>query len=152
MDLIFSNLKTMKKYLFLLLFFCTLSFSYAQSNLYISYDEAGNRISRGVVLISSAYTSGDSRLAGTLQEPIPDDFISVYPNPTSYYVNIEFAEMEDTDNISYQLFDEQGRFVTKGQIQSTPTQLDISKESNGNYFLYINHNGRKGQWQIIKIG
>ena len=144
----------MKKYFFLLLCCGIFSSTFAQFNLSIDYDEAGNRINRKVIVLSSANSNGTNiRLAGTYETPsYSDELVDIYPNPTRYYVNLEFSEMEDSEHIHFQLFDEQGRFVKEAEVKNKLTKVDLSKEPNGVYFLNINRNGKKSEWRIVKIG
>ena len=142
----------MKSYLFLFLCCGILSTSFVQSNLLIEYDEAGNRINRKIVVTPISNSGSNIRLADTLLSPIPEGVLSVYPNPSRYYVNVEFSNVEDSDIISYQLIDEQGRFVTEGRLKQRLTKLDISNQPIWIYFLNINRNEQKSQWKIVKIG
>jgi hypothetical protein len=126
--------------------------SYAQLKIVLEYDESGNRISRKIVVTPSSNTGSNFRLAGTFQAPIPDGLLSIYPNPTRHFVNVEFSQIENEDIIHYELLDKQGRLVLEGDINSKLTQVDLSQVTNGNYFLNINRNAQKSSWQIVKIG
>jgi hypothetical protein len=117
----------------------------------LEYDESGNRISRKIV-VTPSNTDSNFRLAGTFQAPIPEGLVKVYPNPTRYFFNLEFLEIEENDKITYQLIDEQGRKVLKGKIKNKLSQIDLSNYRNGNYYIIINRNGQSSQWQIVKIG
>lgn len=122
--------------------------SYSQNHqINLEYDDAGNRIKRHIITLDG------ERLANPDQELVfEDEFVSIYPNPTRYYFNLEFSQMSQDDKIDYILSDEQGREVRKGKIKESITKIDLSKQRNGIYFLNILRNGKKSNWQIVKIG
>ena len=140
----------MKKILFILLCSGLFSISYAQSNLQVDYDDAGNRIQRKVIVLDN---NSDSRLSDSLQaESYSDDLVSIYPNPSRYFFNLEFSNFEDSERIYFQLYDEQGRFVLENEVSNKRTKVDIASQPNGIYILNINRKGKVSQWQIVKVG
>jgi len=58
---------------------------------------------------------------------------SVFPNPTNDYLTIE---MEDVQEITFQLFDLQGRLLNEGQFTSRTT-VDTDKLAVGTYYLKL---------------
>lgn len=144
----------MKKFGLLLLGVGMSCLTMAQSNLSIEYDDAGNRTLRKVIVLnSSSQDDGSARQTDSTQTiSYSDDMVSIYPNPTRYYVNLEFSEMDIDETISFQLHDEQGRFVMEKTVNQHITKVDLSKEPNGVYLLSIQRRGKLSQWQIVKIG
>ena len=58
---------------------------------------------------------------------------SIYPNPTSSFVNISFEKLEDP--ITLRVFDIRGRLINENIFSEKITQFDMSNYSNGIYFL-----------------
>ena len=58
---------------------------------------------------------------------------SIYPNPTSSFVNISFEKLEDPITLS--VFDIRGRLINENIFSEKITQFDMSNYSNGIYFL-----------------
>lgn len=58
---------------------------------------------------------------------------SIYPNPTSSFVNISFEKLEDP--ITLRVFDVRGRLINENIFSEKITQFDMSNYSNGIYFL-----------------
>lgn len=58
---------------------------------------------------------------------------SIYPNPTSSFVNISFEKLEDP--ITLRVFDVRGRLINENIFSEKLTQFDMSNYSNGIYFL-----------------
>jgi len=61
------------------------------------------------------------------------DFVRIYPNPANDYINIHLA---DTYNqITYKLYDVQGRILLSGELTNQHQQIDISNLYAGVYFI-----------------
>ena len=58
---------------------------------------------------------------------------SIYPNPTSSFVNISFEKLEEP--ITLRVFDIRGRLINENIFSEKITQFDMSNYSNGIYFL-----------------
>ena len=58
---------------------------------------------------------------------------SIYPNPTSSFVNISFEKLSDP--ITLRVFDVRGRLINENIFSEKITQFDMSNYSNGIYFL-----------------
>lgn len=62
--------------------------------------------------------------------------LSIYPNPTSENLQIEFEEFKDYD-ATYQLLDLSGKLLLESKIQSDQSIIDMSTYQSGVYFLNI---------------
>ncbi len=71
---------------------------------------------------------------------IEDHLISVnllaYPNPTSDYLNIKVTNM-DYNNISYKLFDLNGRLLANRKLENSSNQIRMTQLPSALYFLKI---------------
>jgi len=61
---------------------------------------------------------------------------NIYPNPSTGILNIEFPTNK-LNNCNYKIVDPSGRLITKGEINSNITKIDISEFSEGKYILTI---------------
>jgi hypothetical protein len=66
------------------------------------------------------------------KEPHIADLLSIYPNPTSHWLTLEWT---GSSAYSIALFDLQGRLLIPQQIWATNTQLDLSPFPAGLYLL-----------------
>ncbi len=73
---------------------------------------------------------------------------SVYPNPTASTVNLKI-ENQSLDNLSFQLFDINGKQLLREKITSNETHITMGEFANANYFLKIIDNNK--ELQTIKI-
>ena len=73
-----------------------------------------------------------------------------YPNPTTDYIVLSLTNATLTD-LSYMMFDLQGRLVTKGKVQQEATQIAMKNLPIGAYILKVNrHNQELKTFKIIK--
>lgn len=63
--------------------------------------------------------------------------ITAYPNPTTHYVEIE-VDCEDYNDLSYQLFDFNGKLLEQKQINNSITTIETTKLPSATYFIKIN--------------
>lgn len=69
-----------------------------------------------------------------------DLFVSVYPNPANQFVSIT----NNTETLlRYQLFDQLGKQVLAGELESQNTFIDCAELSAGIYLLNISDNGHQ---------
>lgn len=59
---------------------------------------------------------------------------TVYPNPMSSVLNIQSSAHE---NVSYTVNDARGRIVSKGNLQTIVTEVDVSLFAPGSYSLVL---------------
>ena len=73
-----------------------------------------------------------------------------YPNPTTDYIVLSLTDATLTD-LSYTMFDLQGRLVTKAKVEQEATQIAMKNLAIGVYFLKINQNNQELKtFKIIK--
>jgi hypothetical protein len=65
--------------------------------------------------------------------------ISIYPNPTKEFININLGEYF-TNDLSYYIYNQQSEIVLKGKLNSFSSKISIEGISNGIYFLKIGNN------------
>lgn len=106
----------------------------------------------GQVVYTNAIGSNGSNNQG-VQQPVEiftlgnDDFpaitltMSVFPNPTTAGVNLSIVNY-NSENISYQLFDFNGRIVKSDKINQKETEISLDNLSNGIYLLTVSDNNK----------
>ena len=73
---------------------------------------------------------------------------SVYPNPTASTVNLK-VENQNLENLSFQLFDINGKQLMNEKITSNETSITMGSFANGNYLLKVSDNNK--ELKTIKI-
>jgi hypothetical protein len=76
--------------------------------------------------------------------------VSAYPNPTTDYLQLK-VEREKLENLSYQLFDLNGKLLESKKIVSNETSIVMSNLVPATYFLKINQGNKEiKEFKIIK--
>ncbi|MEA3479939.1 MAG: T9SS type A sorting domain-containing protein [Bacteroidota bacterium] len=76
--------------------------------------------------------------------------LSAYPNPASDFITVK-AENYDTDNISYQLFDINGKLLENKKAEGDETQIEMNIYLPAIYFLKaIENNEEIKTFKIVK--
>ncbi|MCH2046871.1 MAG: T9SS type A sorting domain-containing protein [Saprospiraceae bacterium] len=75
--------------------------------------------------------------------------LTIYPNPTTQFVNLEVAEAQE---LQLQLLNSEGKLLQQQQLNQTHTQLDFSQLPAGSYWLSIQDaNKTIKTYQISKL-
>jgi len=76
--------------------------------------------------------------------------VSAYPNPTADFLNLKI-ENYDTTNLSYQLFDMNGKLLESKKIEGNQTSIAMGNLVPANYFVkVIQGNKEVKTFKIIK--
>ena len=76
--------------------------------------------------------------------------VVTYPNPTTNYIVLALTNATLSD-LSYAMFNVQGRLVTKGKVQQESTQIAMKNLATGVYILKVNQNNSELKtFKIIK--
>lgn len=76
--------------------------------------------------------------------------ISAYPNPANDYLTLSITEFE-LSNLSYQLYDINGKLLQSEKIMGNPTSIVMSNLVPATYFLKVIQGNREVKtFQIIK--
>jgi hypothetical protein len=116
-----------------------------------TYDDAGNRVKREIILGKSKEVLTDST---TVNEPITDWLnkmkISIYPNPTKGTLIIDIANMPEDVSGDITIHNIEGKSLLKlNQLKSTNT-LNLSDYPTGVYILRIRSLEKSCEWKIVK--
>ena len=151
-----------------ILFICVMFFGYAQTEILKSSISSGGAVTE-VGNLKLIYSIGENAIqeneTGTLQlsegfiSAIPvgvvlgtEDFlaltgISIYPNPTTDFVNLQFKSVSDYEII---LFDMVGKQLASYKSANIDFKIDMTSFSNGAYFINIKDNVNK-QFKVYRI-
>jgi hypothetical protein len=76
--------------------------------------------------------------------------VSAYPNPTKEFLNLK-VENYNVENLSYQLFDIQGKLLESKKIESKETTIVTSNLAPATYFLKVIESNREIKtFKIVK--
>ena len=134
---------------YVLLLICILipALSYAQEISY-TYDNAGNRIKREIVMDPQNIKSRSSE--ESFQVSLSSQSVKIYPNPTIGHLKIEFSNYSEDSNYILDLFNTQGQSLYHFQPRSSITEIDITDRQAGLYILKITIDSNESTWKIIK--
>lgn len=116
-------------------------------NIRYTYDAAGNRVKREIVL---AFNSPQKVADKNYEELISDKEVKIYPNSEEGTVRIVINGLTENDEYSIQVFDVSGRIVTSPIYADQSIVVDISSAPMGVYVIAITVNGEISSWKITK--
>jgi len=141
----------MKQFYLLFSFMLVFMSSMAQNMVSYAYDNAGNRISRKIVLIGS-----NPNHVKKSAEPAPVDDqlgerkITIYPNPTRGALAVEITGGNDKDAIQLILFSAQGVQLQNVKVGANITPVNMSAYSSGWYVLRVQAGEKATEFKIVK--
>lgn len=120
------------------------------SEIKFTYDDAGNRETREIIL----YDGGTKSAQVVPEDEEEIDFekgLNVYPNPASHsiFVTLNEEAMEE-DRRMIIVFDNLGKQIHQTQAVQEVNQLDVSTWINGTYILKLIYGNRHIEWIIVK--
>ena len=125
-----------------------------------SYDAAGNRIVRKMVVLPAApllappdtlHTADHSlQTADYFAEKISQVEIKIYPNPTTEKITLEIANMENLKTGRFTLYSLTGQLLQAQSVYSAATTVSLAGFSKGAYILKLHINDKTEEWKIIK--
>ncbi|MFT6245198.1 MAG: hypothetical protein ACJA0U_001805 [Salibacteraceae bacterium] len=92
-----------------------------------------NTVSDGSYDMTQGFHQTNWNFVG-LEDHAPNYEALVFPNPTTEVLNIKTSLFE---NVSYTLFDAQGRVVIQSKLTGSLTSLQVSQLAPGNYTLLL---------------
>ena len=121
------------------------------------YDAVGNRVLRKVIQLRSA--TGDTTLVsqekGTPQQQsdffsdnIGDIAVTVYPNPTSGTITVQFEQ--SVTNGQYKVSSLAGQILQENTFSTPSIKIDLSSYPIGTYLLNVKIDGIAETWKIIR--
>lgn len=113
-----------------------------------SYDAAGNRIQRNLVVVPCGDIERTTDTAGntvisTLQA-------NVYPNPAKDKINIDLKQASNENETKVFLYDLNGKIIYETILSSAQFQINVSNYSNGKYLLKIVNGKEFKTYNVLK--
>lgn len=110
--------------------------------VFTTHNSISGSISQGVQHAFEIYTLG-------IQEAEINISLKVYPNPTVNNLTLQIDNYNN-EQLSYQLFDLQGRLLSSGQVTERQTQINTSGLASSAYFINVLNEQQK-RVQTFKI-
>lgn len=123
------------------------------------YDNAGNRVKRYIIVeeidnvVKGEFRSGkEDESLGKEDKAISEEEVSikVYPNPTTGIVNVDIANVDETENNTLHLYDSRGELITSRKRLQGNNVIDFMNTPNGIYILKLNIGDKEKSYKIIK--
>ena len=139
------------KPLFLFFLLTLISGQASAQSVHYSYDAAGNRIKREIVLTRSESEPRHAlkkSMASHYSETLSGKTLRIYPNPTHGMLKVELSGLTDSDRCQMRLLNNSGQqlFISEGPSAT----INISSQPNGVYLLHVILNDEKSIWKILK--
>lgn len=146
---------------FLLTLFCVLApvLLYAQSEINYSYDSAGNRVERNVIMLKSIAKSASAgenvsneRVdTNAFEDEFNERKISIYPNPTSGNLAINISGANLSSSCIAQVYNIIGKKLMELPVQmNNVTKLNMNNLPASTYLLILIFDSEKLTYKIIK--
>ncbi len=162
-----NKMNLLKQKIFILLFLSLNIGLYAQQTTVSAGGEAsgsGGSVSYTVgQVVYTTSTTTNGTVAQGVQQPFEISEItgvsetgitlkmSVYPNPTTDYLQLDVDNEQNVEMLYYQLFGINGQLLQKQEILAVETQIKMADYKQGIYFLNIVANKQKlKSFKIVK--
>lgn len=118
-------------------------------NTKYSYDNAGNRIKKEIVMNTRAISKEESSKE-CYSYMLLERNIRIYPNPTQGKLKLEIMGYMSSDQCAVCVVNASGQQILSTPITSSWTEVDINAQPNGIYILHVSLNNKETTWKIIK--
>lgn len=146
----------MKAYAFILTLLSIIAMkSNAQTrSVQFTYDNAGNRTGRAIVLASAPMSRGLAN-DGVKTEIYTDTFadyqLLVYPNPTHGELKIELRGLPEGANYHLLIVNASGQVIISRNTIENPTVADLTECPAGIYIMRIQYKDYTKDFKIIRL-
>ena len=123
--------------------------NFSAQNLTYTYDAAGNRIGR-VILMKVPQAPEGIQNETAVNDLIAEKAIAIFPNPTKGIVTVEIKDYSVQMQAEFRLMDLSGRTIINRKASSNIQTFDLSRLAAGTYLMQICINGETVVWKIIK--
>jgi hypothetical protein len=127
---------------------------YKGNNINISYsigEIAVESKSTPTIILTQGFQQPDTLNGVDVRFDQPNIGVKVFPNPAGYKLTIEFPD-NNTSEIIYALIDIKGETIIEGKLIGVKTQeIDLSKFTNGTYYLIIRMDQEVQKIKVMKL-
>ena len=119
-----------------------------------SYDNAGNRTSRAIVLPAAA--QGRRAVSDSIKMEVYTDVFAeyqlhVYPNPTHGELKIELRGLPDGETYHLLIVSASGKVIIDRHTSDNPTVAGLTECPAGIYIMRIQYKDYKKDFKIIRL-
>jgi len=123
----------------------------AQNKVAYTYDMAGNRLTRKLVILSNPnYVKKSADEPAPVKDQLGERKITIYPNPTKGNLAVEIIGGDDKEKMNIILFNAQGKQLCVKKTNAVTTLLDLTNYPAGYYLLRIQANDKMTEFKILK--
>ena len=144
----------MRNIFFILLSIMALETSSQTRNVQFTYDNAGNRIGRAIVLAQAPKSRGfanDSVKTEIYTDIFADYQLRVYPNPTKGDLKIELCGLPDGEIYHLLITDASGVVIVNRRTSENPTVADLTEFPAGIYIMRLQYKNFTKDFKIIRL-
>jgi YD repeat-containing protein len=147
-------MKTIKNIIFVVLLL-TSTLAVAQTTIRFSYDDAGNRTKREILLKKSLEANSDSASISEADTELVTDWldkmkITIYPNPTRGELTIDIANIPQDADGEITIHNTEGKRLHQLKQLNSTNVLDLSAYSTGIYVVRITTGQKSCERKIVK--
>jgi YD repeat-containing protein len=129
----------------------------AAQTISFAYDEAGNRVSRTIVINSSQHARAVNNNADEAETSPPfveqltlDLQVRIYPNPTKGLLQVELAGLAAESVATATVANLNGQQIISADAINRVSTIDLSAYPSGTYVLRLVINDKATEYKIIK--
>jgi hypothetical protein len=117
-----------------------------------SYDNAGNRIQRKVLVQRSSDDANPDAVEGPIADSRGEFSFLLYPNPTEGEIRIDAEpEFMALEGKRLTVYDMNGRQVKEGAFDEQQRSIDLTGQQSGSYIVRLTAaNGYSIEWRVVK--
>lgn len=123
---------------------------FAQNKIGYSYDAAGNRVKREVILTSARRQASSSNKSEIYSDKILAHSVTIAPNPTEGALKVSVGGLNVNDKCSLGVYSVQGAQILTKEVKENSVDIDIANQPAGIYMLRITINNSSSTWKIVK--
>jgi hypothetical protein len=128
-----------------------------------SYDAAGNRVQRKVIVLGTddpvqppagtpnRQANNTNNNTNIIYEKLGAWNMAAYPNPTDSKVIVKIKDVPSGIKGSVTVIDITGKVILQTENISTNNEIDLSNQAAGTYFIKIMAAEKTGEIAVIKI-
>ena len=138
----------------MLLFIIVIESSSQTRNVQFTYDDAGNRIGRAIVLAQapkSKRLENDSIKAEIYTDTFAGYQLHVYPNPTEGELKIELNGLPDGEIYHLIITNASGIVIVNRRTSENPTVADLTECPAGIYIMRLKYKNHTKDFKIIRL-
>ncbi|TYR37430.1 T9SS type A sorting domain-containing protein [Sphingobacterium phlebotomi] len=142
----------MKKIMFICFGILSTLTAKGQQNLSYSYDAAGNRTNR-TIIVGTQNSSQDTqqKVSRVYVDSLAGKELSVHVDNQDTLLNLSIKGHDPSSGEEYSLLDREGKTLIMGQLSNQATPIKLKELASGTYTLHIFVNRQSSTWKLVKL-